>query len=122
MVAAPPPKVPKKHLLVFLAFVQDGARTSLELSERISRINDRIATPEQHELIVRILEYAIKKGFVSARTGVARGKVVLYIDLILTKRGEAFLERSKHRFWFLSGLYQQLKEFAAMIIGNILKP
>jgi hypothetical protein len=69
-----------------------------------------------------MLEYAIAKGVVSGRAAVARGKLQIYIDVVLTVKGEAYLQRAKHPFWFLGAIYDQVREFAAMVVGNIIKP
>lgn len=115
-------KVPNKHLAVFIAFVEDGAATSVKLTERWAQIGGEQPTPEQHLLIMRIIEAAIRKNLIEGRAGIVHGEIQMYLDLCITERGRGFLERSKQRFWFLSTAYRELKEFVAMILGNALKP
>lgn len=115
-------RVPSKHLDVFVAMVRDGADTSVKISEWLARISGEPPTPEKHQLIMRIIEAAIRKDLITGRAGIMQGEVAIYLDLAVTDRGGTFLERSKHRFWFLSAAYRELKDFAAMILGNALKP
>ncbi len=115
-------KVPKLAMSVFVAFVKDGSSTSVVLAQRWLGIAERVPTQQDHELIMRILNEGIRRGLITGRAGISQARVKMYVDLALTDKGEAYLDRTNHRLWFVGAAYQEIKDFAARILAYVLKP
>ena len=104
--------------LLKLVRAGDGT-TSMELATMLANSLERHPTPDDHDSIGIALKQALDKGLVSASQGIYKHKTTVFSQIRLTETGERQLDRSQHRFWWLSTVCRELKDFAATVLSKL---
>jgi hypothetical protein len=108
-----------------LFFIQDGVNSSCDIngmSEQWARLEKRLPAPGDHAHVMSLLQELKNKGLIYAQEATAKGNKAVLTRLELTEKGENCLYRGLHRFWFLTCIWKEIKDFAATVASKRLEP
>ena len=112
----------KAERIQLLIFVQDGVKSSYGINgmnERWARLEKRLPASGDHDRIMSLLQELRDSGLIDARDAIlGRGKTPVLMGLDLTEKGENALYRGQHPFWFLSAIWNEIKDFAATVTAK----
>jgi hypothetical protein len=107
----------------YLSLVEAGkGSSSVEIAQMLAREGKRLPTPRDHETVMVATGVALKAGLVSARPALTPSKGNVYASVSLTEDGESRLHRLRHPRWWLSVVYEEVKDFAARVVGSASGP
>jgi hypothetical protein len=115
----------KAERIQLLFFIQDGVKSSCGMNgmaEQWARLENRLPAPGDHARIMSLLRELKDVGLIYAQEATAKGKTDVLTGLELTEKGASCLYKGLHRFWFLTCVWKEIKDFAATVAAKRLEP